>query len=311
MNVAASILDLIGRTPLVRLGATRTGRARAIYVKLEKLNPMGSVKDRIALSMIDDAERRGILVPDSVVVEPTSGNTGLALAMVCAVRCYRLILTMPDTMTLERRRILSGLGAELVLTPGADGMPGAIDEAQRIAERTPNAFIPGQFSNPANPEAHEQTTAREIWMDTDGAVDIIVGGIGTGGTLTGISRFIKAQKAEVKIVGVEPANSPFLTEGRAGKHVIQGIGAGFRPSVLELDRIDEVVTVADEDAVRWMRHLGRAEGIFSGISSGAALAAAIEVASRPESEDATMVTILPDGGEKYLSLEIWGDGHVA
>jgi len=311
MNVADSILDLIGRTPLVRLGATETGLAEAIYAKLEKLNPMGSVKDRIALSMIIDAEERGVLAPDSIVVEPTSGNTGLALAMVCAVRGYHLILTMPDTMSVERRRILSGLGAELVLTPGADGMSGAIDKAERIAARTPKSFIPGQFTNPANPRTHEETTAREIWADTDGAVDIIVGGIGTGGTLTGISRFLKAQKAEVKIIGVEPASSPFLTAGHAGKHKIQGIGAGFRPAVLELDLIDEVVTVSDENAARWMRHLGRAEGIFSGISSGAAMAAASEIASRPESENATMVTILPDGGEKYLSMEIWDDGHVA
>jgi len=305
MNVANSILDLIGRTPLVRLRNTDTGLSEAIYVKLEKTNPMGSVKDRIALAMIEDAERRGVLSADSVVIEPTSGNTGIALAMVCAVKGYRLILTMPDTMSVERRDMLMAFGTELVLTPGSEGMRGAIEEADRIAARMNKAFVPGQFDNPANPRIHEETTAREIWEDTDGFVDIVVGGIGTGGTVTGIARFLKQEKAEVKVVGVEPADSPFLTEGAARKHKIQGIGAGFRPSILELERLDEVVTVSDEDAALWMRHLARAEGIFSGISSGAAVAAAVEIAKRPESENATMVVILPDGGEKYLSTDLW------
>ena len=305
MNVANSVLDLIGGTPLVRLRDTDTGFSEAMYVKLEKINPMGSVKDRIALAMIEDAERRGVLSADSVVIEPTSGNTGIALAMVCAVKGYRLILTMPDTMSVERRDMLMAFGTELVLTPGSEGMRGAIEEADRIAARMNSAFVPGQFDNPANPRIHEETTAREIWEDTDGLVDIVVGGIGTGGTVTGIARFLKQEKPEVKVVGVEPADSPFLTEGAAGKHKIQGIGAGFRPSILELERLDGVVTVSDEDAALWMRHLARAEGIFSGISSGAAVAAAVEIAKRPESENATMVVILPDGGEKYLSTDLW------
>jgi len=305
MNIANSILDLVGRTPLVRLQNTDTGLSEAIYAKLEKTNPMGSVKDRIALAMIEDAERRGVLRADSVVIEPTSGNTGIALAMVCAVKGYRLILTMPDTMSVERRGMLMAFGAELVLTPGSEGMRGAIEEAGRIAARTDKAFIPGQFDNPVNPRIHEETTAREIWEDTGGSVDIVVGGIGTGGTVTGIARLLKQEKAEVKVVGVEPAGSPFLTEGSAGKHKIQGIGAGFRPSILELEKLDEVVTVSDKDAVRWMRHLARAEGIFSGISSGAALAATVEIAKRPESKNATMVVIFPDGGEKYLSTDFW------
>ncbi|MCK5585861.1 cysteine synthase A [Candidatus Bipolaricaulota bacterium] len=305
MNIANSVLDLIGRTPLVRLRDTDTGLAEAIYAKLEKTNPMGSVKDRIALAMIEDAERRGVLSADTVVIEPTSGNTGIALAMVCAVKGYRLILTMPDTMSVERRDMLMAFGTELVLTPGSEGMRGAIEEADRIAARKKNAFVPGQFDNPANPRIHEETTAREIWEDTDGLVDIVVAGIGTGGTVTGIARFLKQEKADVKVVGVEPASSPFLTEGSAGKHKIQGIGAGFRPSILELERLDEVITVSDKDAAFWMRHLARAEGIFSGISSGAALAATVEIAKRPELENATIVVILPDGGEKYLSSDLW------
>lgn len=305
MNTANSILDLIGRTPLVRLRDTDTGLSEAIYAKLEKTNPMGSVKDRIALAMIEDAERRGVLSADSVVIEPTSGNTGIALAMVCAVKGYRLILTMPDTMSVERRDMLMVFGTELVLTPGSEGMRGAIEEASRIAARTNKAFVLGQFDNPMNPNIHEETTAREIWEDTDGLVDIVVAGIGTGGTVTGVARFLKQEKADVKVIGVEPASSPFLTKGSTGKHKIQGIGAGFRPSILELERLDEVVTVSDEDAVLWMRHLARAEGIFSGISSGAALAAAVEIAKRPKSENATIVVIFPDGGEKYLSTDFW------
>jgi cysteine synthase A len=305
MNVANSVLDLVGNTPLVRLRATEGGLAEAIYAKLERFNPAGSVKDRIALAMIEDAEARGALAEGGVIVEPTSGNTGIALAMVGAVKGYRVILTMPDSMTVERRKVLRALGAELVLTPGADGMRGAIAEAERIAGETPGAFVPGQFDNPANPRIHERTTAREIWADTDGTVDVVVAGIGTGGTATGVARELKRVKPTVRVIGVEPSGSPFLTEGRAGKHAIQGIGAGFRPSILELERLDEVVTVTDGDAARWTRHLARSEGIFAGISAGAALAAAVEVARRPASDGAVIVVVLPDGGEKYLSSDLW------
>jgi len=310
MNTRSSVLDLIGNTPLVALRATETGQARALFAKLEKMNPMGSVKDRTALAMIEDAEERGLLRPDTVIVEPTSGNTGLALAMVCAVKGYRLILTMPDTMSVERRDMLMALGSELVLTPGSEGMTGAIREADRIAERQTDTFTPCQFDNPANPRIHETTTGPEIWADTDGAVDCVVAGIGTGGTATGIAQFLKTKKPEARVIGVEPARSPFLTEGRAGKHKIQGIGAGFRPSILELDLLSEVILIEDAEAVRWMRHLAQAEGIFSGISSGAALAAAVQVAARPDAEGATIVVILPDGGEKYLSTHLWETSHV-
>ncbi len=305
MNIADSILDLVGNTPLVRLRATETGRAQAIYAKLEKCNPIGSVKDRIALAMVEDAEERGALAEGGVLVEPTSGNTGIALAMVSAVKGYRLILTMPETMSIERRRLLAALGAEVVLTPGSDGMRGAIAEAEQVAAGIRNAIILGQFDNPANPRIHEQTTAREIWRDTDGTVDVVVAGIGTGGTATGIAGALKRENPAVRVIGVEPSGSPFLTEGQAGKHAIQGIGAGFRPAILELERLDEVVTVTDEQAAKWTRHLARAEGIFSGISSGAALAAAVEIAQRPASEGAAIVVVLPDGGEKYLSSDLW------
>jgi cysteine synthase A len=305
MNVANSVLDLVGNTPLVRLRATEGGLAEVIYAKLERFNPVGSVKDRIALAMIEDAEARGALAEGGVIVEPTSGNTGIALAMVGAVKGYRVILTMPDSMTVERRKVLRALGAELVLTPGADGMRGAIAEAERIAGETPGAFVPGQFDNPANPRIHERTTAREIWADTDGTVDVVVAGIGTGGTATGVARELKRVKPTVRVIGVEPSGSPFLTEGCTGKHAIQGIGAGFRPSILELGRLDEVVTVTDGDAARWTRHLARSEGIFAGISAGAALAAAVEVARRPASDGAVIVVVLPDGGEKYLSSDLW------
>ena len=310
MRAARSVLDLIGKTPLVELRATDKGRAASLLAKLEKMNPMGSVKDRIALSMIEDAERRGALTLDSAIIEPTSGNTGLALAMVCAIKGYRLILTMPDSMSVERQEMLMAFGAELVLTPGSLGMPGAVEEAERIAEKTPEAFIPGQFVNPANPRIHEVTTAHEIWNDTEGGVDIVVGGIGTGGTITGIARFLDCNKSTARVIGVEPANSPFLTAGRGGKHKVQGIGAGFKPDVLETNLLSEVLTVQDDEAFHWARHLARAEGIFSGISSGAALAAAVRVAERPESEGAAIVVILPDGGEKYLSTELWEKPHV-
>ncbi len=309
MNVANSVLDLVGRTPLVRLRATEQGRAQGIFAKLERFNPVGSVKERAALAMIEEAEARGFIAPGGVIVEPTSGNTGIALAMVGAIKSYRVILTMPETMSIERQRALRAFGAELVLTPGAEGMRGAIAEAERIAAETPNAFVPGQFDNPANPRIHEETTAREIWDDTDGTVDIVVAGIGTGGTATGIARRLKREKPSVRVIGVEPSSSPFLTEGQAGKHAIQGIGAGFRPSILELDRLDGVIRVSDEDAATWTRHLAQAEGILAGISSGAALAAAAEVARSPDAEDAVIVVIFPDGGEKYLSNELWEADH--
>jgi cysteine synthase A len=308
MKIASSVLELVGRTPLVELGAASPGRAKAVYLKLERFNPVGSIKDRIALSMVEDAEASGALQPGGTIIEPTSGNTGIALAMVGAVKSYRVILTMPDTMSIERRRLLIALGAELVLTPGADGMRGAIEEADRLAGQTSGAVILGQFDNPANPRTHEETTAHEIWNDTDGEVDIVVAGIGTGGSVTGIARFLNRLKPDARVIGVEPSNSPFLTEGRTGPHKIQGIGAGFEPRILKRDILSEVVRVSDEDAARWMRHLARREGIFSGISSGAALAATLEVAARPDSEGTVIVTILPDGGEKYLTSSLWEVG---
>jgi len=308
MRIARSILELVGHTPLVRLRATDCGLAEAIYAKLERFNPLGSVKERTALAMVEDAEARGALREGGVLVEPTSGNTGIALAMVGAVKGYRVVLTMPETMSTERRRLLAALGAELVLTPGATGMRGSIAEAERIAAETPNAIILGQFDNPANPRVHEETTAREIWEDTDGTVDVVVAGIGTGGTATGIARALKRRRSSVRIVGVEPSGSPFLTEGHSGRHAIQGIGAGFRPTVLDLEQIDEVVAVSDDAAARWMRHLARSEGILVGISSGAALGAAIEIGKRRSSEGAILVVVFPDGGEKYLSSDLWEDG---
>ena len=305
MNVSTSILELVGQTPLVRLNATERGHAQAIYAKLERFNPLGSVKERTALAMVEDAERRGLLVDGGILVEPTSGNTGIALAMVGAVRGYRVILTMPETMSVERRRLLVALGAEIVLTPGAGGMRAAIAAADRIAADTPKAIVLGQFDNPANPRIHEETTGREIWHDTDGLVDIVVTGIGTGGTATGIASALKREKPSVRVIGVEPAASPFLTEGHAGPHTIQGIGAGFRPAILDLEQLDEILAVSDADAARWARHLARHEGVFAGISSGAAVAAAVEIARRADSAGAIVVVVLPDGGEKYLSSELW------
>jgi len=276
-----------------------------ILAKLESFNPMGSIKDRIALAMIEDGEERGLLGPGSTVVEPTSGNTGIGLAMVCAVRDYRLILTMPETMSSERRKILEALGAKLILTPGELGMKGALAEAERIVADTPNAFMPRQFDNPANPSAHERTTAREIWYDTKGNIDIFVAGIGTGGTITGVGRFLKSRNKRTEIIGVEPAGSPVLTSGVAGKHGIQGIGAGFVPKVLDLDLLDRVITVRDQDARATSRALARQEGIFAGISSGAAMWAALMLAARSENAGKTIVVILPDTGERYLSSDLW------
>ena len=310
MRLCDSIVDAVGRTPMVRLRTDAASDDVRLYGKLERCNPMGSVKDRIALSMIDAAERSGALRPGGVVVEPTSGNTGIGLAMICAVRGYHLILTMPETMSVERRRILRGLGSEVVLTPGGSGMGGAVEEAERIAASTPGAFMPDQFDNPANPAAHERTTGPEIWEATQGRVDIVVAGIGTGGTVTGLGRFLRRKKPSAVIVGVEPAESPFLTEGHAGPHAIQGIGAGFRPSILELGVLDEILTVSGGAAAETARRLAVEEGVFVGVSAGAAVAAARRVASRPTSRGATIVVILQDGGERYLTVGLWeGQEH--
>jgi len=305
-----SILDRIGNTPLVRLRRTPCGVAAAIYAKLERFNPTGSVKDRAALAMVEDAEARGTLCAGGTIVESTSGNTGLALAMIGAVKRYRVILTMPETMSPERRRQLRALGAEIVLTAGSEGMPGSIAQARRIAARTPRAVLLSQFDNRANPWAHERTTGPEIWRDTEGTVGLLVAGIGTGGTVTGVARALQRRNQAVRVVGVEPAGSPFLTAGWAGEHRIQGIGAGLLPGALELDRLSRIVAVTDEQAARFTRHLARSEGIFAGVSSGAAVAAAVEVASLPSSNGAVIVVILPDGGEKYLSDRIWEEEHV-
>jgi len=309
MRIADSLIDLIGGTPLVRLSRISRGLPVDMLGKLEMNNPLGSVKDRIAWAMIHDAEERGILAPGGVVVEPTSGNTGIGLAFVCGIRGYRLILTMPETMSAERRKILRALGAEIVLTPGEEGMAGAVRKAEDLANRL-GAFMPQQFRNPANPAIHERTTAEEIWRDTEGQVDIFVAGIGTGGTITGVARVLKARKPNVYIVGVEPAASPVLSGGTPGPHRIQGIGAGFVPHVLQRELLDEVVRVTDEEAAETARRLAREEGILCGVSSGAAVAAALKVASRPDSAGKALVVILPDTGERYLSTGLFGGDNV-
>jgi cysteine synthase A len=300
-RVSADILETIGRTPLVKLNKITRNIDATVLVKIEARNPGGSVKDRICLSMIAEAERQRLLKPGSVIIEPTSGNTGIGLAMVAAVKGYRLILTMPDTMSLERRTLLMAYGAELVLTAGAKGMRGAVEKAEELAMSIPNSFIPQQFKNPANPKIHRQTTALEIWEDTGGEVDIIIGGVGTGGTITGIAEVIKPRKPSFKAVAVEPFDSPVLSGGKPGSHKIQGIGAGFIPDVLRLDLIDEIVQVSNEEAVDMTRRLVREEGILCGISSGAAVFAALQVAKRSENKNKLVVTILPDTGERYLS----------
>jgi cysteine synthase A len=302
------ITKTIGKTPLMRLNRVTEGLEATVVAKLESFNPLGSVKDRIAVSMIDAAEEAGKIDEDTVIVEPTSGNTGVGLAFVCASRGYDLVLTMPDTMSLERRRLLKALGAELVLTPGEKGMPGAVEKAEELAEGNPRTFVPQQFQNPANPEIHRLTTAEEIWQDTDGEVDILVAGVGTGGTITGISQALKGRKEGFRSVAVEPAGSPILSGGKSGPHKIQGIGAGFVPEVLDVDLIDEVVQVTDEEAAAMARRLAREEGILAGISSGAATAAALWVAGRPENADRLIVVILPDTGERYLSTGLF-DGE--
>ena len=301
MAYAEKITDLIGNTPLVRIKALGPDSKVTLLAKLESFNPFSSVKDRIGLAMVEDAEKRGLLKPGSVIIEPTSGNTGVALAAVAAAKGYRIILTMPETFSIERRKLLLAYGAELVLTEGPKGMKGAIAKAEELAAATPNSFIPMQFENPANPEVHRRTTAEEIWRDTDGKVDIVVGGVGTGGTMTGVSEALKARKPGLKSIAVEPADSPVISEGRAGPHKIQGIGAGFIPKVFSRAAIDEVITVKHEDAGATARKLAREEGILVGISSGAALWAAMQVALRPDSAGKTIVVILPDNGERYLS----------
>lgn len=301
--IADSITQLIGHTPLLRLN--KMVPSGGLIAKLEKQNPWGSVKDRIGLYMIEEAERQGILKKDSVIIEPTSGNTGVGLAGVAACKGYRMILTMPDSFSLERRKLLAALGAEIVLTPGALGMTGAIARAKELAAEIPNSFIPQQFENPANPKAHMETTAVEIWDDTDGAVDFIVGGVGTGGTITGIGHALKAKKPSVKVIAVEPSDSPVLSGGKPGKHMLQGIGAGFVPGVLDMNLLDEIIQVTNEDAFETSRNLAKVEGVLVGISSGAAAYAAIQVANRPENAGKMVVVILPDTGERYLSTALF------
>lgn len=308
-KIYASTEELIGRTPLLELTATarEEGLAGRVLAKLECFNPGGSAKDRAAKAMLDDAEQKGILVPDSVIIEPTSGNTGIGLALVASLRGYRSVIVMPDSMSVERQRLMAAYGAEVVLTPGALGMTGAIAKAEELAVSIPNSFIPGQFGNPANARAHYLTTGPEIWEDTEGNVDIFVAGVGTGGTLTGVGRCLKEKDPSVKVVAVEPAASPLLSGGQAGPHGLQGIGANFVPAVLDRDLIDEVVTVTEEDAYASARAFGRTEGVLVGISSGAALWAAKEIARRPENGGKTVVVLLPDSGERYLSTPLFSE----
>jgi len=306
-RIFADITKTIGNTPLVRLNRITAGMPAVVLAKLESFNPLANVKDRIGVSMIEDAEEKGLLRKDSVIIEPTSGNTGIALAFVAAAKGYRLILTMPDTMSMERRQLLTILGAELVLTPGAEGMAGAVRKAEELVKQTPKAVMPQQFNNPANPEIHRKTTAEEIWHDTDGQVDIMVSGVGTGGTITGIAEVIKQRKKDFQAIAVEPESSPILSGGRPGPHKIQGIGAGFVPQVLNLAVVDEVIRVKDDDAGITSRRLAKLEEILAGISSGAAVWAALEVGKRPENKGKVIVVILPDSGERYLSTWLFRD----
>ena len=306
-GIAADASELIGNTPLVRLNRVTDGAGAEVVAKLEFFNPLASVKDRVGVAMLVDAEARGLINPDTVIIEPTSGNTGISLAFVCAARGYRLILTMPETMSVERRQLLSILGAELVLTPGAEGMSGAIRRAESLVRETANAYLPQQFKNPANPEVHRLTTAEEIWRDTGGEIDGLVAGVGTGGTISGVAELLKTRRPEMKVFAVEPSGSAVLSGGQPGPHKIQGIGAGFIPDVLRLDLIDEIIKVSNHNAGSMMRRLAREEGILAGTSSGAAAWAAISVAKRPEFSGKRIVTIFPDTGERYLSTWVFQD----
>ncbi|MGO9080742.1 MAG: cysteine synthase A, partial [Streptosporangiaceae bacterium] len=307
MRIAEDVTQLIGNTPLVRLRRVTDGARAQVVAKLESYNPAHSVKDRIGVAMIDAAERAGLIGPDTVVLEPTSGNTGIALAMVCAARGYRCTLTMPETMSIERRQLLRRLGAELILTPGPDGMPGAIAKAEELAKSDQRYFMPQQFENPANPAIHRATTAEEVWRDTDGQVDIFVSGVGTGGTITGVGEVLRERKPSVRLVAVEPAASPVLSGGQKGPHPIQGIGAGFVPGVLNADIVDEIVQVGNEDSLETARRLAAEEGLLVGISSGAAVWAAVQQAHRPENAGRLIVVIVPDFGERYLSTALFAD----
>jgi cysteine synthase A len=307
VKIANDVTELVGNTPLVRLNRLSQGAAAEIVLKLEFYNPAHSVKDRIGVAMIDAAEKAGLIKPDTIILEPTSGNTGIALAFVCAARGYKLILTMPETMSKERRMLLRGYGAELILTPGPAGMPGAIRKAEEMAAADPRYFIPQQFQNPANPEIHRKTTAEEIWRDTDGKVDILVAGVGTGGTITGVSEVIKARKQSFRAIAVEPDDSPVLSGGQKGPHPIQGIGAGFVPGVLNTKIYDEIIRVKGDDAFDTARRLAREEGLLVGISSGAATWAALQVARRPENSGKLIVVIIPSFGERYLSTPLFAD----
>jgi cysteine synthase A len=308
LRIYEDITETVGGTPLVKLNQVAKGLDATVLAKLEIFNPLGSVKDRIGVGMIEAAEKAGRIGEGTVVLEPTSGNTGVGLAFTCAARGYRLMLTMPDTMSVERRGLLQALGAELILTPGSEGMAGAVRKAEEMAGQDERYFIPQQFKNPANPETHRRTTAEEIWRDTDGKVDILVAGVGTGGTITGIAGAIKERKADFHTVAVEPSESPILSGGQPGPHKIQGIGAGFVPEVLDIDLVDEVVQITDGEAAEMARRLAREEGILAGISSGAAAQAAVRVAARPESKGKLIVVILPDTGERYLSTGLFGEG---
>lgn len=303
-KIYKSITELIGNTPIIELGGLKAeyGLKADVLAKLEGFNPAGSVKDRVGLAMIDDAQKRGLLKKDSIIIEPTSGNTGIGLALVASARGYRTIIVMPDTMSEERRKLVTAYGAELVLTDGKLGMKGAIDKANELKSQFENAFIPAQFENPQNPKCHELTTGAEIWRDTDGKVDIFISGVGTGGTITGVGRYLKSQNPDIKIIAVEPKSSPVLSGGKSGAHKIQGIGAGFIPDTLDTEIYDEVITVSDTDAMDMMRKLVKTDAVFSGISAAAAVTAAAEVAKRDENAGKTIVVLLPDGGEKYLSV---------